>query len=342
MGHDTERQGVRRRTAALAATMLALAAIGPAAATAAPVAPVGPARMTILYDLDTPARAIVRPSGGQAGVGAARGAFRQEGSTGHLFGGARDARSRIGKVSGAALAGMSAPAMAAALRSQIVRGCVVNGRNYGCRSDLVAIDEVGVAFRGAAGARLSAAMQTLATEHARDGESLARRLHVYLAPALVTSIGARGQSARGGTWAPLMAALAQAGGVWLEMYHGGRVEVQAFSASEWRRAPSAVARALARAGGDVGRLHFMLSATGMPAGRVPAGCATPMSCTWALADLRGVNRRILTAGPGAYRVGDQAAAWLAGYNRYLPAGDGPGSGGATRSPSAGGSDSPRA
>jgi hypothetical protein len=70
----------------------------------------------------------------------------------------------------------------------------------------------------------------------------------------------------------------------------------------------------------------MLSATGMPSGRVPAECATPMSCTWALADLPGVNRRILGAGPGAYRVGDQAAAWLASYNRYFPAGDGPGIG----------------
>jgi hypothetical protein len=297
--------------------------------------------MTILYDLDTPARAIVHPPGGQAGVGAARGAFRQEGSSGHLFAGALDARSRIGKVSGAALAGMPAPAMAAALRRQIVAGCVLNGRNYGCRSHLVAIDEVGVAFRGAAGARLSAAMQTLAAERARDGESLARHVHVYLAPALVTSIGASGRSARQGTWAPLMPALAQAGGVWLEMYHGSRVGVQALSGPDWRRAPRAVARALARAGGDVGRLHFMLSATGMPAGRVPAGCSTAMSCTWALADLPGVNRRILNAGPGAYRVGDQAAAWLASYNSYFPAGDQPGRAGATPSASGGRSRFPR-
>jgi hypothetical protein len=81
-------------------------------------------------------------------------------------------------VSGAALAGLPAPAIAAALRRQIVGGCIVNGRNYGCRSHLVAIDEVGVAFRGAAGARLSAAMQALAAEGARDGENLARHVQV--------------------------------------------------------------------------------------------------------------------------------------------------------------------
>jgi hypothetical protein len=44
-----------------------------------------------------------------------------------------------------------------------------------------------------------------------------------------------------------MPVLAQAGGVWLEMYLGDRFGVQAFSASEWRRAPRAVARALAHA-----------------------------------------------------------------------------------------------
>jgi hypothetical protein len=334
MARDTDRRGGPARAVRLAAlASLAAAALGggPMTGEAAAKAEAGDgARMSILYDLDRPVRAIVRPPGGHHGLGAERGAFRQEGSNGHLFGRGRDARQRIGKVRGQALAGMSAAEMGAALRRQIEGGCIVGGRNYGCRSQLVAIDELGSAFRDGsgtpgAGARLSQALRALARMRARDGESYARHVHLYLGPALVTSLGARrlqgGAGGRGGRgWRGVMPALTLAGGVWLEMYHGAPGGSAApFSAAEWRRVPTQVALAFARSGGDLGRVHFMLTGTDTPPGRVPAGCAGPMSCTWALADLPGVNRRLLATGPGAYRVGDQAGAWLASYNARFPA-----------------------
>src|SRR5438445_8227254 len=140
MAHGTDARAaaarpLRRRIAAVT-TAIALGAL------AAPAA----AATSIIYDLDPTASQIVRPADGSPGLGPARGALRQEGSSGHLFEGAADAPYRIGKVSGTALATMTVSQMAAALRHQIDDGCVIDGRDYGCTSGLVAVDEIGNAF----------------------------------------------------------------------------------------------------------------------------------------------------------------------------------------------------
>ncbi|MDX6647329.1 MAG: hypothetical protein QOK40_3056 [Miltoncostaeaceae bacterium] len=205
----------RRLRLATASTLAALAAL------AVPAASHG--AMSIVYDVDAAAFAIVSPADGSPGLGPDRGAFRQEGSSGHLFGGAADAPNRIGKVSGAALATMTVSQIAAALRSQIDAGCVIDGRDYGCTSGLVAVDEIGNAFNDgpppktaprrfasrrearaagppppvplppvdqrSAGARFSKAMALLDTLPAPGGGSYASRVHVYVAPAAVAAIG---------------------------------------------------------------------------------------------------------------------------------------------------------
>src|SRR5690348_12385994 len=99
-GTDARPAGARRarlRTAAALGSALALGLLAVPAASAA---------TSIIYDLDSAASAIVNPADGSPGLTPARGALRQEGSSGHLFGGAADAPYRIGKVNGAALANM--------------------------------------------------------------------------------------------------------------------------------------------------------------------------------------------------------------------------------------------
>ena len=39
---------------------------------------------------------------------------------------------------------------------------------------------------------------------------------------------------------------------------------------------------------------------------------------WSLAALPGINRAVLANGPGEYRLGGQAAAWLAQFDNYFP------------------------
>src|SRR5581483_4028904 len=128
----------------------------------------------------------------------------------------------------------------------------------------------------------------------------ASRVHFYVAPAVISSIGSgRGPNRNLGrdghphfpTWRGVMPALAMGGGVWLEMYHGTGGATTAFTAAEWRSWPSAFAALFARAGGASDDLHFLLS--GSPTGPAGAtGCASPMACVWSLAGW-GPNRAIL-------------------------------------------------
>jgi hypothetical protein len=239
---------------------------------------------------------------------------------------------------------------------------VIDGRDYGCTSGLVAVDEIGNRFNdgpaprapvrrfasrraaraagppppvplrpvdpSSAGARFSAAMAILDAIPAPGGGSYASRVHVYAAPAMVTSIGTglgpnhnlgRDGKPHFSTWRGVMPGLARAGGVWLEMYHGspGR-SASAFSAAEWRSGPKDVVAVLTAFRGNASRVHFLLTATGIPAGGPRAACSTPMACTWALASRPGLNARILANGPGAYRVGAQAAEWVGQYNLRFP------------------------
>lgn len=176
------------------------------------------------------------------------------------------------------------------------------------------------------GSRLSAAMRILAATPSPYGGSYASRVHLYIAPAFSSSIGAgRGEHRNLGrdgkphraTWRGVMPALALSGGVWLEMYHGTRGGgTSAYTAREWRTVPSAFAAYLGRFGGSTSRLHFLLSGVGAPAGAT--GCGTPMACQWSLAEA-GPNRQILDNGVGTYRVKDQADEWIAEFNKRYPA-----------------------
>lgn len=179
---------------------------------------------------------------------------------------------------------------------------------------------------GSPGARLSAAMTILAARPHPAGGTYAERVHLYIAPAFSTSLAAgRGRHRHLGndgkphraTWRGVMPALARAGGVWIEMYHHSRaVGVHSLTAKEWRTVPKAFASYAATFGVDRSRLHMVISASAAPPARA-VGCGAPMECQWRLAAATPSGAAMLSNGPGAYRVGDQATAWRVEYNRYF-------------------------
>lgn len=306
-----------RQAIALAGALMALGAI-PATA---------PAALSILDDADAPVRQIVQPSDGSVGIDGPRGALRQEPSVGHLFGGAADARFRIGRIEAASLVTLPAKTIAARLRNQIDRGCVIGGRNYGCSSRMVVVYGVDARFadRGTLGARFTAAMKLL-QRPAPGGGTYAGRVHVMLAPSAIRQIAVgRGLDQnldRAGTatlprWRTVMPGLARAGGLWLQMYPHDR-RATPLSAGEWSTSLRDVTSLYLRAGGRTDRLHIMFTrAAKRPVG-APRSCASAMACQWALAD-RGIGARILRNGAGAYRVGAQAAEWRRQHNLRMPA-----------------------
>ena len=176
------------------------------------------------------------------------------------------------------------------------------------------------------GARLSVAMELLSRRPYPGGGSYAERVHLYIAPAFSTSIGlGRGPHHHLGndglphraTWRGVMPALARAGGVWLEMYHAFSAgSVTPMSAREWRVVPAVFAGYAAGFGADASRLHLIFTeASGTPAGAT--GCGDPMPCQWQLAQATPAGAAMLANGPGAYRVGAQAAAWRAEFDRVF-------------------------
>ncbi len=293
-------------------------------------------RLTLVYDEQQYVERLVNPASGP-GLTPARGALRQDPGAGGMLTGGDENPFKVAKVSGRALAGMSAAQMAAALKTQIVQG------EYGATSHLVTIDEIGKTFgderprqmvRNAAlpaispsspGARFSAAMAMLNTPSPYGG-TWASRVHVYLAPAVHSAIGAgRGTHRNLGrdgkphfqSWRGLMPGLALAGGVHLQMYHGAGANRFAFTATEWRTVPSAFVGLLGRYGGSASRVHFLFSDVGAPAG-APASCGAPVACEWTLAEATPAGKTVLANGPGVYRIGAEADAWLVEYNKRFP------------------------
>jgi hypothetical protein len=289
----------------------------------------GAAPMSILYDLDPHVRDIVLPSDDSRGVGLDRGGFRQEGSTSHMFGGDADAPYRLGKLSAWDLKPLPAPEIASRLRQQIDNDCTIAGRSYGCQSHLVTVDEIGSAFSdraGDLGMRLAQAMLLL-EKPSPYGGTYASRVHFFVAPAITSQFAAaRGRHHNLGrdgkphfpTWTYAVAAMAHGGGVWLEMYHAKGGVKRPFSAGEWGRGPRDYLELHTRAGGKPDRVHFLMTGSPQVPPGSPAGCGSPMACTWALAGVPGANATILANGAGAYRVGDQASEWLREYNARMP------------------------
>ncbi len=174
------------------------------------------------------------------------------------------------------------------------------------------------------GAKLSTAMDLLAARPYPGGGSYADRVHLYIAPAFSTSITAgRGPHRNLGndgkphraTWRGVMPAVARAGGVWIEMYHHDGT-LTSMTAKEWRTVPQGFASYAARFGAQQDRMHLLIGGTPAPAGS--SGCGEAMACQWALAGSTPTGQALLANGPGAYRLGTQAADWRAEYNRALP------------------------
>jgi hypothetical protein len=175
--------------------------------------------------------------------------------------------------------------------------------------------------------RLAQALEILSGVPHPSGGNYAERVQVYIAPAFMSSIAlGRGPHHNLGndgkphkaTWRGVMPALGRAGGVWLEMYHftsaGG---VTPATAAEWRAAPGVFSRYLVRFHGDSTRLHLMMSSANAPPTGAAATCGAPMACQWSLADSTPAGHLMLLNGPGGYRLGSQATAWRAEFNRVL-------------------------
>ena len=177
------------------------------------------------------------------------------------------------------------------------------------------------------GAKLSVAMEILASRPHAAGGSYAERVHLYIAPAFGTSIAAgRGPHRHlGNDGKPHRA-------TWRGSHAGPRPRRRRLDrdvpplrrsrrphhdrprvAHRPRRDVPNYAR---RFGADTSRMHLLMSAAGTgPTG--VTGCGTPMACQWGLAGSTREGAAILANGPGAYRLGVEAAAWRAEYNRVF-------------------------
>ena len=332
-------------TAGLVVTLAGGALVGlPGPAGAAPPGPLvqAPNFASLLYDTDPNTTLIVSGQGPDgavvgAGVTPTRGALRQEPSGTNVLGErARDNAYRIAKVSATALVGRTASQMAAIIRHAIDGGCteLIRGvvHNFGCASHLVTIDEASPTFanpatggRGYAGRHLSQAMALLARTASPWGTSYAARVGIYVDAGVTVSIDVghgrnHNLNARGkpqyAAFTDLMPGLARAGALWVEMYQG--VHIGAGTApmtpAEWRALPGRFVGFLEAYGGNVTSVHYMFGNAGAPT----RSCADPQACVWSLAALPGINRTVLANGPGEYRLGGQAAAWLAQFDNYFP------------------------
>lgn len=253
-------------------------------------APVGHAE-TVIYDYGAEVQRILAT--GDPGLTLADGLIQQQPAK-RALPGSRQAW----KVSGGAgtratpsIVGVHATALAAMLKSRIARS----------GAHLVFLDELGANFKGRNGDELGQALRFLqkeTTSYAPDGLNL--RVHLY-APAPGALL------ADDKAWAGARRAMSLAGGVWLEAYRGR----DQWTAEEWLTWPAEVAREMDSIGGEHKRVHVLLRGGGDHAQ------------TWRLARTGGACA-VLGTGPGAYRLGPDAARFVAEFRRTFPAsGSGP-------------------
>jgi len=175
--------------------------------------------------------------------------------------------------------GLDGPTLAATLTQQIDDS----------DAHLVFLDELGPTFQGAGGTALDQAMTQLAATPSPYGPgSMADRVHIY-----VRTIRALLADPAG--WASAWHAMTLAGGLWLEAYTGSDVPLVPWEPERWLAWPRAFAAELARQGGDLSRLHFLMT----------SGAAGDQATQWQYART-GVDPQsacaILQNGPGAYRL----------------------------------------
>lgn len=304
--------------------------------------PTSPSFSSLLYDTDANVGIIasgIDASGNTIGPGLtpARGGLRQEPSGTNMLGiNSRDNTARIAKINAKQLLGRTPNQMAAEIRHAINGPCteVIGGvvHNFGCASHKVAIDEVSPAFAtphtggdGYLGRSFSRAMLTLSRQGSPWGGSYASRVAIYVDAGVTVSIfSGRGRShnlnghgkPQFAVFSDVMPGLARAGALWLEMYQGVHygTGTAPLTPAQWRGMPTRFGGYLAHFGGKLSNVHFLFGDTGAPT----PGCSDPQACTWALAAQSGINRTILGNGPGIYRLGTQAADWLAQFDVYFP------------------------
>jgi len=320
-----------------AATIALPAVVGGPRKTQAAVASRTPIRsggLAMLYDIDPAVQEIVSPSDGAAGLTGSQGARRQEPSNSGLFG-ADDEQWMIGKVKLAEIIDMSTADMV-----DVIQGAIDDSPSHVIGIDEVttsAADPAAPNVKGAraaapdpnsAGGRFAAALVALDTPSPYGG-TWASHIHVYLAPAMTSALAAgKGPDRNLGrdgrphfrTYRAVFGGLSHVAGVWIEMYHGlGVTMTSPFTVSEWRSAPAAVGAEFRRAGGDMSRLHMLVtgSDTYPRGGTLPTGCVTPQACVWALAESTPAGRQILANGVGGYRLAQSARAFLAEWHARL-------------------------
>jgi len=339
---------VRRRVAAAAGVIgLALSAAALAypavAATTGPVSvAASPTFASLLYDTDANVGVLTTgTTGGGSVIGPGltldRGAMRQEPSGTHMLGvTAADRGARVAKINARALVGRTPARMAGIIRSAVDRGCtqVIGGtvHDFGCQSHLVTIDEVSPAFAtpgsggtGHLGRDFSRAMAMLSRSASRWGGTYASRVGIYVDAGVTVSINnGRGKNRnlngygrpQYAVFTDVMPGLARAGSLWLEMYQGVHTGsgTAPLTTAQWLTTPSRFSGWLRHYGGRISHEHFLFGNAGPPT----AACPDPQACAWGRAATTGINQTILANGPGEYRLGDQAAAWLNQFDQYLP------------------------
>jgi hypothetical protein len=199
------------------------------------------------------------------------------------------------------IVGMSASALTLLLEHIIdARRTTKVPTNYAWNTThLVFVDEIGGAERGAHGNALAAALANLSRKPARwplPGGGLgsyARHVHVYVRT-VQSMISDPTQ------WMPIWRALPLTGGVWLEAYNGNTLPLSAWTPEEWLAWPRAFTAEFAAVGGQVSRMHFLIT------GARVAG--QDQASQWALARTgdnpadQQSNCTILRNGVGAYRL----------------------------------------
>ncbi len=333
---------------------VATLALSAAAASAAP--------MVVMYGTKETNHRIIKPGAPDALPVDGR-LHVVEPNSGHLFAGDADKPYRLHHVMTKDLIKLrTRDAMAAHLKAQIDSPlCRFPSYTVACESGMVFVDEIDwrwaekapnlntPAWRGRTsksqpkrkfpnyvpkarnghpGVELSRAMEILAATPHPAGGTYAERVHFFIAPGVVTSIGVgRGKYHNLGrdgrphfrSHEGVRTALQLAGGVWLEMYHydhSGRGRYP-FNTYEWQTYPWRFSQYLTGIGTGTpdpamtAKLRFIIS-NGKPKakGGAPAVCRSKttgnMDCVFTLASTA-KNLPILMNGIGQYRMeGDEA------------------------------------
>jgi len=263
-------------------------------------------RMSVIYDVATSIATMVDHAGRPDPVHLSRGfddVYQQGYATSTAVPGGMVAKVTTGppSVRTPNIVGMSAPAIASLLEHIIdARRTRQAPTNWSWNtSHLVFVDEIGGAERGDHGSALAQALALLSKKPARwrlpggGTGSYARHVHVYVR-AVDSMISAPAD------WAPIWKALPLVGGVWLEAYNGNTLPLSAWTPEEWLAWPRAFATEFGVLGGQITRLHFLVTGSRIP--------GQDQASQWALARLgtnpadRQSNCTILANGIGGYRL----------------------------------------